>query len=412
MAGQNLSWEHVVQMCRHLHPEEEEEVVAGVEAQQLDLEAAEAEVAEAVAVAAERAEGRLAATRAEIANAMAELADARAELAEARAAMAAPPADAVIHDIMDEDAPILGRFDCADDQLILVTSFETLAGDAQRRHARLAEEEANSYAIAMAAGLLCSDLDSLQRRGPSPARVEQENRDLAVAIAARDEAMAEVARDRARFVAQLAGLQAAAQAKEAVAAAQAAAEEAAALAAAEEANSMARTLLWDSSLAESLERHRREGVTNLRRARRAECAKRSRSRRRRPLRQNPSKEIFSELDETFAQGPIFARSFQKTEEITKWGHEAARGWPARPKPWPRRPTPWAPRVAPALTFRLLKVSVAKPPVPRATIRKTFQRRAAANPISGIQEIASTLPERGFISGGLYTAMVASGVMSE
>ena len=40
---------------------------------------------------------------------------------------------------------------------------------------------------------------------------------------------------------------------------------------------------------------------------------------------NPSKEIFSELDEITAQGPIFARSFQKTEEITKWGHEAARG---------------------------------------------------------------------------------------
>ncbi|KAK1645954.1 hypothetical protein QYE76_063759 [Lolium multiflorum] len=35
------------------------------------------------------------------------------------------------------------------------------------------------------------------------------------------------------------------------------------------------------------------------------------------------------------------------------------------------------------------------------------------PSRGIQEIASgTLPERGFISGGLYTAMVASGVMSE
>ena len=40
---------------------------------------------------------------------------------------------------------------------------------------------------------------------------------------------------------------------------------------------------------------------------------------------NPSKEIFSELDKITAQGPIFARSFQKTEEITKWGHEAARG---------------------------------------------------------------------------------------
>ncbi|KAK1670410.1 hypothetical protein QYE76_058569 [Lolium multiflorum] len=106
---------------------------------------------------------------------------------------------------------------------------------------------------------------------------------------------------------------------------------------------------------------------------------------------NPSKEIFSELDETFAQGPIFARSFQKTEEITKWGHEAARGWPARPKPWPRRPTPW-PLVWPlALTLRLLKASVAKPP-PRATIRKPS--RAPPRPISGIQEIASAPCRRG------------------
>ena len=37
---------------------------------------------------------------------------------------------------------------------------------------------------------------------------------------------------------------------------------------------------------------------------------------------NPSKEIFSELDEINAQGPIFTRSFQKTEGETMWGHEA------------------------------------------------------------------------------------------
>ncbi|KAK1602810.1 hypothetical protein QYE76_037785 [Lolium multiflorum] len=61
-----------------------------------------------------------------------------------------------------------GRFECAGDQFVLVASFETLAGDAQRRQAWLAEEEANSYAIPMARGLLCSDLDSLQMRGPSP----------------------------------------------------------------------------------------------------------------------------------------------------------------------------------------------------------------------------------------------------
>ena len=52
---------------------------------------------------------------------------------------------------------------------------------------------------------------------------------------------------------------------------------------------------------------------------------------------NPSKEIFSELDEIKAQGPIFTRSFQKTEDETKWGHEvatprggAAQGGPAPP----------------------------------------------------------------------------------
>jgi hypothetical protein len=36
----------------------------------------------------------------------------------------------------------------------------------------------------------------------------------------------------------------------------------------------------------------------------------------------PSKEIFSELDEINAQGPILPRSFQKTEGERKWGHEA------------------------------------------------------------------------------------------
>ena len=39
---------------------------------------------------------------------------------------------------------------------------------------------------------------------------------------------------------------------------------------------------------------------------------------------NPSNEIFSELDEINAQGPILPRSFQKTEEETKWGYEVAR----------------------------------------------------------------------------------------
>src|SRR5215207_9285732 len=124
---------------------------------------------------------------------------------------------------------------------------------------------------------------------------------------------------------------------------------------------------------------------------------------------NPSKEIFSELDETSAQGPIFARSFQKTEEITKWGHEAARAGPGRAA-LPPGLLVWPP----ALPFRLLKVSFAKPPVPRATIRKTFQRRRRREShLGGFRRSPPAPCRRGDSSpGGLFIAMIASGVMRE
>ena len=130
---------------------------------------------------------------------------------------------------------------------------------------------------------------------------------------------------------------------------------------------------------------------------------------------NPSKEIFSELDEINAQGPILPRSFQKTEEDTKWGHEVAihQGGPAQALAAP------ACRVGPScgpLTYllRLLKAFVAKPPVPRATIRKTFQRRRRRRSHLGGSRRSPPAPcRRGESSpGGLYAAMVASGVMCE
>jgi hypothetical protein len=81
--------------------------------------------------------------------------------------------------------------------------------------------------------------------------------------------VAEAARDRARSHAQNAALQAAdAEAGQEEAAAQAAATKAA--------SSLARRVPWDSSLAEALERRRRQDeVSDRRRARRAECVKRS-----------------------------------------------------------------------------------------------------------------------------------------
>ena len=53
---------------------------------------------------------------------------------------------------------------------------------------------------------------------------------------------------------------------------------------------------------------------------------------------NPSKEIFSELDEINAQDLIFPRSFQNTGKETKWGDEAPtqQGGVAHPlvaRPW-------------------------------------------------------------------------------
>ncbi|KAK1662678.1 hypothetical protein QYE76_050837 [Lolium multiflorum] len=98
-------------------------------------------------------------------------------------------------------------------------------------------------------------------------------------------------------------------------------------------------------------------------------------------------------------GPIFARSFQKTEEITKWGHEVAGGVAGAAQARPRRPSLWAPRVAPALTLRLLKARRETPSTESHDTENLPETPPAANPISGDSEIAfGTLPERGFISG--------------
>ena len=67
-----------------------------------------------------------------------------------------------------------------------------------------------------------------------------------------------------------------------------------------------------------------------------------------------------------------------------------------------------------LPFRLQIASVTKPPVPRATIRKTFQRRRQRRSHLGGSRRSPPAPcRRGESSpGGLYAAMVASGVMCE
>jgi hypothetical protein len=82
----------------------------------------------------------------------------------------APPADAVIHDIADADED--DHIQYGDDQQALLVSFESLPGDAVRRQALAAEAEARNHALDMRQAYLCSDLDSVARRGPAHARVD------------------------------------------------------------------------------------------------------------------------------------------------------------------------------------------------------------------------------------------------
>ncbi|KAK1661082.1 hypothetical protein QYE76_049241 [Lolium multiflorum] len=106
----------------------------------------------------------------------------------------------------------------------------------------------------------------------------------------------------------------------------------------------------------------------------------------------------------------YSRNWMKSTPRGLFFHEASRspktkrrgatGWP---NPRAARPHPGraghGPALAPPLDLpiRLLKASVTKPPVPRATIRKTFQTPPTPIPSRGSRDRSGTLPERGIIS---------------
>ena len=123
----------------------------------------------------------------------------------------------------------------------------------------------------------------------------------------------------------------------------------------------------------------------------------------------------------------YSRNWMKSTPRVLFFHEASRRpegirsgatrWPdhraARPRRGPRRPMVWAPMPPTDLPFHLLKAFVANTPVPRATIRKTFQRRRRQSHLGGFRRSPPAPCRRGDSSaGGLFIAMIASGVMSE
>ncbi|KAK1666425.1 hypothetical protein QYE76_054584 [Lolium multiflorum] len=96
---------------------------------------------------------------------------------------------------------------------------------------------------------------------------------------------------------------------------------------------------------------------------------------------------------------IFKRKqmLMETEEITKWGHEAAGGVAGAAQALAAPTYPWALVWPHALTLRLLKASVAKPPIREPRYGKPYRDAAAASHLGGLGDRLRHLPERGFIS---------------
>src|SRR5215203_1877420 len=130
---------------------------------------------------------------------------------------------------------------------------------------------------------------------------------------------------------------------------------------------------------------------------------------------NPSKEIFSEFGRNQRPGSYFCTKLPEDRGGKEVGPRGAATL-GRRSPGPGRAALACGALVwpPALPFRLLKVFVAKPSVPRATIRKTFQRRRRRQShLGGFRRSPPAPCRRGESSpGGLFIAMIASGVMSE
>ena len=125
-------------------------------------------------------------------------------------------------------------------------------------------------------------------------------------------------------------------------------------------------------------------------------------------------QISSESDETNCKVPIFPYTFQKSERETKGGSEA----PSPPMAWvgplPRHQVGSEPRgstdAAPSPIYSSRREN---PKTPSHYSRKYPLPPPPSTLTRGVPEpLPGTLPKRGIITGGLYIAMPASGVMCE
>src|SRR6266480_4349446 len=127
-----------------------------------------------------------------------------------------------------------------------------------------------------------------------------------------------------------------------------------------------------------------------------------------------TQEIFSELDETKAETPIFPGTFQSTKDLLQPDQEVDSPTLGAARVWPRqgqvRPTPWPPDAVLSPIYFLptksygteIRNSRKVPPPPSSS---TLDRE-------GSRALPGTLPEGEIIARGLYITMPASGMMCE
>src|SRR6266480_5172645 len=127
-----------------------------------------------------------------------------------------------------------------------------------------------------------------------------------------------------------------------------------------------------------------------------------------------TQEIFSELDETKAETPIFPGTFQSTKEALQPDQEVVSPPLGAARVWPRQGQVWAPSWPPdavlspiyCLRTKSYEMEIRNPrkvlPPPSSS---TLDRE-------GSGALPGTLPEGEIIAGGLFITMPASGMTRE
>jgi hypothetical protein len=115
-----------------------------------------------------------------------------------------------------------------------------------------------------------------------------------------------------------------------------------------------------------------------------------------------TQEIFSELDETKAEVPIFP----DTRRSPKQRRRGARGQPhhrvAWANPWPHHQVVWTPSPPPDIALPPIYSPRWENPKPRTLFQKTYCKPPplSTRDREGLDALPGTLPERGITTGGL------------